>query len=100
MNREFGAVLTGLMENRGLTRKDLAHSTGRAVTTILRLQAGRQAPTVEPLTDIAPTLRIPMADMLAIAGIVGDAPESPTPAWPLRSGLYELVHEAAALTDA
>lgn len=69
---DFAAILQGLMANRRLTRRTLSRASERAESTINQLLTGRIAPTAQILEDIAPTLQVPLADLLVIAGLAAD----------------------------
>ncbi|MBU2669298.1 helix-turn-helix domain-containing protein [Actinoplanes bogorensis] len=64
----FGAVLTRLMEARGLTRHDMAVRCRRAQSTIVGVMRGASNPHRILLTEMAAALEMPEADLLAIAG--------------------------------
>jgi hypothetical protein len=65
----FGAVLNRLMENRGLSRKDMAIRTYRAVATIAGVQSGGRNPHPVLVRELAGALDIPEADLIAIADV-------------------------------
>lgn len=95
MNPEFPRILTGLMANRGLSRRALAEAVGRAESSINRLAGGMTAPTAAVLQDIAPILQLPLADLLVIAGL----PTGQPPARPgTTGGIGDLVAVAGWLT--
>ncbi|MEW2329637.1 helix-turn-helix transcriptional regulator [Micromonospora chersina] len=68
----FGAVLRKLMDNRGVSVKELAVRTARAMSTINAARTGWHNPHPVLVREIARTLGIPEADLTAIAGV--DAP--------------------------
>ncbi|MEV2240442.1 hypothetical protein [Micromonospora sp. NPDC049891] len=68
----FGAVLCKLMDSRGVSVKELAVRTVRAMSTINAARTGGHNPHPVLVGEIAGALGIPEADLAAIAGI--DAP--------------------------
>ncbi|MEV6814808.1 hypothetical protein [Micromonospora sp. NPDC051296] len=68
----FGAVLCRLMDSRGVSMKELAVRTGRAMSTINAARTGWHNPYPVLVGEIAGALGIPEADLAAIAGV--DAP--------------------------
>jgi hypothetical protein len=74
----FGAVLRALMDNRGLSAKDLARRTYRAVSTIYAVHVGGRNPHPVLVREIARALDIPEADLVAIAGVDGDMSAAPS----------------------
>ncbi|WP_431911854.1 helix-turn-helix domain-containing protein [Micromonospora carbonacea] len=68
----FGAVLRKLMDNRGVSVKELAVRTGRAMSTINAARTGWHNPHPVLVHEIADALDVPDADLAAIAGV--DAP--------------------------
>jgi hypothetical protein len=69
----FGAVLRQLMDNRGVSVKELAVRTGRAMSTINAARTGWRNPHPVLVHEIARALGIPKEDLAAIAGL-DDAP--------------------------
>ncbi|GHJ48302.1 hypothetical protein Cs7R123_56440 [Catellatospora sp. TT07R-123] len=67
----FGALLHRFMDNRGLSVKDLAHATGRAMSTIAGLRSGWRNPHPVIVQEVAEALDLPAADLAAIAGVEG-----------------------------
>lgn len=65
----FGAVLRRLMDNRGLSVKDVAVRTYRAMSTIHGARSGGRNPHPVLVREIARALDIPEADLIAIAGV-------------------------------
>ncbi|MCW2144590.1 Helix-turn-helix domain-containing protein [Actinoplanes cyaneus] len=65
----FGAVLRKLMDNRGVSVKDVARRTYRAMSTIYAAQSGGRNPHPILVREIAGALDIPEADLAAIAGV-------------------------------
>jgi hypothetical protein len=65
----FGAVLRKLMDNRGISVKELARRTSRAMSTIYAAQSGGRSPHPILVQEIARALDIPEADLVAIAGV-------------------------------
>ncbi|OJF12090.1 hypothetical protein BG844_22615 [Couchioplanes caeruleus subsp. caeruleus] len=65
----FGAALRKLMDNRGVSVKDLAMRTARAMSTINAVQTGWHNPHPVLIREIARALDIPEADLAAIAGV-------------------------------
>jgi hypothetical protein len=70
----FGAVLHKLMDNRGVSVRDLAQRTGRAMSTIHSARAGGRNPHPVLVAEIARALGIPEADLAAVAGVDGVDP--------------------------
>lgn len=66
---QFGAVLRKLMDNRGLSMKDVAVRTGRALSTIAGVRSGGRNPHPVLVQDLAGALELPAADLAAIAGV-------------------------------
>ncbi len=98
MSAEFARILLGLMDNRRLTRRALSRASGRAESTINQLVSGRTDPNAEILQDIAPTLQLPVADLLVIAGLPTEqCPEQPR-AWRASQEIGSLVAAASWLT--
>lgn len=69
---QFGAVLRKLMDSRGLSVKDVARLTSRAMSTIYAAQSGGRNPHPILVREIARALDIPEADLVAIAGVDDD----------------------------
>jgi hypothetical protein len=65
----FGAVLRKLMDNRGVSVKELARQTGRAMSTINAARTGWHNPHPVLVGEIARALGIPEADLTAVAGV-------------------------------
>jgi hypothetical protein len=65
----FGAVLRTLMDTRGVSIKELAMRTTRAMATINAARAGWHNPHPVLIGEIARALGIPEADLTAIAGL-------------------------------
>jgi DNA-binding XRE family transcriptional regulator len=65
----FGAVLRKLMDNRGVSVKELAMQTGRAMSTIKAVRTGRYNPHPVLAREIARALGMPEADLAAVAGV-------------------------------
>ncbi|GIJ28454.1 hypothetical protein Vqi01_36160 [Micromonospora qiuiae] len=77
----FGAVLCKLMDNRGVSVKELALRTARAMSTINAARTGWHNPHPVLVGEIAGALGVPAADLAAIAGV--DAPPGvPGDEWP------------------
>ncbi|MEU4427844.1 helix-turn-helix transcriptional regulator [Actinoplanes sp. NPDC024001] len=76
----FGAVLRKLMDNRGLSVKDVARRTYRAMSTIHAAQSGGRNPHPVLVREIAGALDIPEADLTAIAGVDDEASDVATSA--------------------
>ncbi|WP_155370223.1 helix-turn-helix domain-containing protein [Catellatospora vulcania] len=67
----FGPLLRSLMDNRGLSIKDLARATGRAMSTIAALRGGGHSPHPVIVREVADALDLPAEDLAAIAGVDG-----------------------------
>jgi hypothetical protein len=65
----FGAVLRKLMDNRGVSVKELAEQTARARSTINAARTGWHNPHPVLVREIARALGIPEADLTAMAGV-------------------------------
>jgi hypothetical protein len=65
----FGAVLRKLMDNRGVSVKELAIRTARAMSTINAARTGWRNPHPVLVQEIARALGIPEADLAAVAGV-------------------------------
>ncbi|NUT22573.1 MAG: XRE family transcriptional regulator [Hamadaea sp.] len=65
----FGAVLTTLMDTRGIGIKEMAMHSGRAMTTIHGLRTGWLNPNPVFVREIAAALGMAEADIAAIAGL-------------------------------
>jgi hypothetical protein len=77
----FGAVLRKLMDNRGVSTKELARQTVRAMSTINAARTGWHNPHPVLVREIARALGIPEGDLAAIAGVdvaTFGAPENTT----------------------
>jgi transcriptional regulator with XRE-family HTH domain len=94
----FGVILQGLLDNRGLTHKVVAVGATRSPSTIHLLISGRLPPSEKVLRHVAPVLQMPLADLLVIAGIPVDPPETPPP-YPQEPGIRALIHAATGLTS-
>jgi transcriptional regulator with XRE-family HTH domain len=99
MSHDFGTVLQGLLDNRGLTMKVVARASGRAYSTINGLLLGLTPPSEEILRHVAPVLEMPLADLLVIAGIPVNPPPSPPSPYPKASGINGLISVAGQLTS-
>jgi transcriptional regulator with XRE-family HTH domain len=95
----FGAILQGLLDNRGLTPNLVAVGATRSPSTIHLLISGRLPPSEKVLRHVAPVLQMPLADLLVIAGIPVDPPETPPPPYPQTPGIHALIHAATGLTS-
>jgi transcriptional regulator with XRE-family HTH domain len=100
MAHDFGNVLRGLMQNRGLSPSSLSQAAGRAEATIRRLLNGDLPPRADHLQDIAPVLHIPLPDMFAIAAIPMDEPLSARRYDETQERIGELIMLANALPPA
>ncbi|MDG4808743.1 helix-turn-helix transcriptional regulator [Micromonospora sp. WMMD1120] len=80
----FGAVLRTLMDNRGVSVRELAVRTARAMSTIHAARAGSHNPHPVLVREIAGALGIPEADLAAIAGV--DAPADVAPSTGVQPG--------------
>jgi hypothetical protein len=65
----FGAVLARLMDNHGISVRDLAMRTTRAMATINAARTGWHNPHPVLVREIARALGMPAADLAAIAGV-------------------------------
>lgn len=65
----FGAVLRKLMDNRGVTVKELAMRTARAMSTINAARTGWHNPHPVLVHELARALDVPEQDLAAIAGV-------------------------------
>jgi transcriptional regulator with XRE-family HTH domain len=93
VSADFGSILLGLMANRRLSPEALSRASGRALSTIAHLLAGRTPPRAEVLQDIAPALQMAVADLLVIAGLPADYDAG-------RPGPYRASHEIGSLVAA
>jgi transcriptional regulator with XRE-family HTH domain len=87
---EFGRILSGMMANRRLTVIALSRASERAEATINRILAGITAPSAAVLHDLAPALRLPVADLFVIAGLPAEQVAE-------RPGAYETSREIDTL---
>jgi transcriptional regulator with XRE-family HTH domain len=99
MNQEFGTILQGLLDNRGLTVPVVAHAASLSHSTIYQLQTGRIPPSEKLLRAIAPVMQIPSADLFVMAGIAVEPPPGPPPPYPKTPGISRLIHAASPLTS-
>jgi transcriptional regulator with XRE-family HTH domain len=65
-----GTELLNLRERQGLTRKALAERSGISRSTLGRLEAGRNVPTIEMLVKLANSMDLPLARLLVKLGIL------------------------------
>jgi hypothetical protein len=65
----FGAVVRLLMESRGVPLAEVAHQTGRSMSTIRKLQDGRLVAERRLVDKLARALDLPAADLAVIAGL-------------------------------
>lgn len=65
----FGAVFRLLAEMRGLSFQDVARRTGRAASTIRKLDAGALVPERALIEQLARALDLPASDLAVIAGL-------------------------------
>lgn len=98
MSRNFGAILQGLMENRGLTVEDLARATDQSYSTVDQLIRGLAEPAEGILRRIAGVLGVPVADLFVMAGFSVDRPLPPPP-FPQTPGMSGLIHAASPLSS-
>ncbi|WP_460893961.1 helix-turn-helix domain-containing protein [Rufibacter soli] len=62
--KRFGLHLKRLREGKGLSQQALADIANIGKTTVLRIENGRQSPTLEMLFSISEALEIPFARMM------------------------------------
>jgi transcriptional regulator with XRE-family HTH domain len=98
VSTDFAVNLQGLLANRRLTPRTLSRASERAESTINQLLAGRIAPTVPILEDIAPALQLPLADLLVIAGLTADDCTAASERRQARQEIGTLVAVASWLT--
>lgn len=60
--------LRQLRESQHLSREQLATSTGRSFTTVVRWETGRVVPSLEAVVAIAEALSCPIDDLFTTAG--------------------------------
>jgi hypothetical protein len=71
----FGAILSALMDRRGLSRRDVAIHCGLAESTVAKMRGGYAVPQDRNrVADLAEVLKMPAGDLMAIVGLPDDAP--------------------------
>jgi transcriptional regulator with XRE-family HTH domain len=85
------------MDNRHLSVRAVSRATRRAESTVNQLLSGRIQPNLEILQDLAPSLRMPIEDLSAIADIPVASPEDPTAEYPPTSEIGQLTAIASRL---
>lgn len=62
--KRFGVHLRKLREDKGLSQQALADIANIGKTTVLRIENGRQSPTLEMLITLSEALEIPFAELM------------------------------------
>jgi transcriptional regulator with XRE-family HTH domain len=62
--RAFGAVLSAIRTDVGMTQDDLAEKAGYSRETISRLENGRKTPTLSTVFDLAQSLGVAPSDLV------------------------------------
>ncbi|WP_190300279.1 helix-turn-helix domain-containing protein [Rufibacter hautae] len=62
--KRFGFHLKRLREGKGLSQQALADIANIGKTTVLRIENGRQSPTLEMLFSICEALEVPIVELM------------------------------------
>lgn len=63
--REIGLRIAAVRRDRGLAIDDIAEATGLDRKTVMTVEAGRHAPTLDTLLLVAQALAVPLAELVA-----------------------------------
>ncbi|MFI9772087.1 helix-turn-helix domain-containing protein [Streptomyces sp. NPDC052415] len=99
MTQRFADILQGLMDNHGLSARDVSRASARAESTIRQLLHGSIPPSPEIIADIAPVLQISEADLLVIANLATTPASNPSKPYRNSTEIGELVSIASSLSD-
>jgi transcriptional regulator with XRE-family HTH domain len=64
LEQAIGRVLRGLRADRGLKQIDVAVATNFAVTTLRKMESGKQSMTIRSLDALAMFYRLPIEDLI------------------------------------
>ena len=64
LEQAIGQVLRGLRKNKGLKQIEVAVATGFAVTTLRKMEGGKQSMTIRSLDALAMFYKLPIEDVM------------------------------------